>query len=491
MFVRYSCVLLMLLLGCTPQSGEQQSKNTGDDLGGTTAQKERVEEEEIGEPEPDELLPVAPLPVVEVVSDPWVPTVPFFGGGGGGNSKLNCSKGLAEGDACSDGDICTYSDRCVAGKCVGNDIPECCTEKTVATACDDNDPCTDQVCNEFNECEYPPAQGPIPCDDNNLCTTNDTCSNGACAGTPNVVCSPNACNTSACNPATGMCDLTPKTDGTDCSPLFPSSCVESYECDCGECVANNFSNGMDCSTSCDRKQFCAEGICIAQQPDPVPVCPDSDTTACTTSLCLESMGEFSCGYSITDTCVSGDPCFTAQDCNPATGACDLPGIPVVCDDGDPCTTDTCEGGLGGAGCVYTPIGGPTCLGCTTAADCLPNPALPTCSDWSATCVAGLCEYSVTNNLCPQPINKCQSSRCTKTGCSTVTKVCVVNGYSCKSARCDPADGICKPVTKTSICPFPQKVCCDSEIDGTGTGVCVPNCFGPFCGCLFAPEIPQP
>ncbi|OWY62456.1 hypothetical protein B7486_58335, partial [cyanobacterium TDX16] len=67
--------------------------------------------------------------------------------------------------------------------------------------CDDGNPCTDDVCN-MGTCEN--TNNMAACDDGDLCTTADTCSGGACAGTP-VSCPMGQ----TCNPTNGMCESAP------------------------------------------------------------------------------------------------------------------------------------------------------------------------------------------------------------------------------------------------------------------------------------------
>lgn len=55
------------------------------------------------------------------------------------------------------------------------------------------------------------------CDDANPCTLTDTCQNGKCVGTNQMVCpSTNACQQSACKPATGLCTTWNLSDQTPC-----------------------------------------------------------------------------------------------------------------------------------------------------------------------------------------------------------------------------------------------------------------------------------
>jgi hypothetical protein len=75
--------------------------------------------------------------------------------------------------ACDDGDACTVGDACSDLSCGG-----------VALECDDENPCTDDVCSPLDGCIYVPgvAQEGAACDDGQECTTGDVCAAGECVG---------------------------------------------------------------------------------------------------------------------------------------------------------------------------------------------------------------------------------------------------------------------------------------------------------------------
>ena len=75
-----------------------------------------------------------------------------------------------EGGWCSDGDLCTINDRCVAGACVSEVRP-----------CHDGSPCTLDACDPQTGCVYTTLEG--DCDDGNPITLDDTCIQGVCVGT--------------------------------------------------------------------------------------------------------------------------------------------------------------------------------------------------------------------------------------------------------------------------------------------------------------------
>ena len=79
----------------------------------------------------------------------------------------------ADGSACNDFKFCTVNDQCVQGACKGQ--PNMCGQP--------NNPCYIAVCNEAQQtCVAQPGNNGAACDDGNLCTGGETCSNGQCTG---------------------------------------------------------------------------------------------------------------------------------------------------------------------------------------------------------------------------------------------------------------------------------------------------------------------
>jgi len=99
-----------------------------------------------------------------------------------------------DGAWCNDGNACTLGDQCAAGDCKG----------TKPVTCTDNDVCTKDTCNPATGCVFPPDADGIPCNDGNACTVTDACAAGKCAGSGTPNCDDGkACTTDACNPASG------------------------------------------------------------------------------------------------------------------------------------------------------------------------------------------------------------------------------------------------------------------------------------------------
>ena len=197
-----------------------------------------------------------------------------------------------------------------------------CRECQDASHCDDGDPCTLDECVD-GECVHTPIVGccdtDVDCDDGDPCT-NDKCVDGVCEYS-------DTCGNGICEPS------------------------------CGETC----SNCADCA--CPPGEVCVGGICMPTGACcflPGPTCeemlPEAD--------CLAMGGK----YQGDSTTCGSPPC---RDCQ-KNGHCD---------DGDPCTIDTCVDGV----CVHTPV------------DC--DDGDPCTND---KCVDGVCEYS--DICCPGDIN---------------------------------------------------------------------------------------
>ncbi len=106
----------------------------------------------------------------------------------------------ADGSSCSDGNLCTQTDTCTAGVCNGANPVTC----AAPNACQDPGTCVAAT----GLCSYPPKPDGTACSDGNLCTGTDVCTAGSCVG-PAVDCNDgNVCTTDTCVLATG-CVRTP------------------------------------------------------------------------------------------------------------------------------------------------------------------------------------------------------------------------------------------------------------------------------------------
>ena len=242
-----------------------------------------------------------------------------------------------DGTICNDGNTCTLDDQCTEGVC-GGSMMDC-------SALDDG--CRRGRCDpETGACEATPVEDETACDDGDVCTTGEVCAAGVCEpGTP-LDCShlDTECTEGECNSVTGSCQAVRAPDDSVCDDA--NLCTIGDICTDGVCSGELF----DCSAVDDD---CNEGVCDPETGacvrSPLPgdtVCDDGE--ACTNDdVCTDG----SCGGTPMDCSSSEDDCNDAV-CNSTTGACEpVPlGDGTGCDDGDPCTTgDTCSSGVCGGG----------------------------------------------------------------------------------------------------------------------------------------------
>jgi len=273
---------------------------------------------------------------------------------------------------CNDGNPCTKGDQCLDGLCVAAEL----------ISCDDGNPCTDESCDPAKGCTY--SFNTAPCDDGDDCTSDDLCDNGLCKGGPSALCNDgDPCTDDLCTPD-GGCDhpfnKAPCDDG--------NICTHSDQCTLGECKPGGFvtcDDGNQCTDdSCDPLAGCVFVFNFAPCDDGNP-CTKGDH--CDNGWCKPG-GEMGCddGNPCTDDscdpvtgcshannsapCDDGDACTQGDAC--AQGACS-PGELLTCNDGNPCTNDTCDPN---AGCINTPVvDGTPCGGdkTCTAGICVDGP----------------------------------------------------------------------------------------------------------------------
>jgi len=373
------------------------------------------------------------------------------------NASGNCSaSNAADGTSCDDGTVCTQNDACATGACKGSDVK-----------CDDGNACTTDACDAVKGCTA--TNNTAPCDDGDACTTADACKDGKCGGGPAKVCDDkNACTNDSCDKASG--------------------CVH----------ANNTATCSD-SDACTDADACKNGACAGQ----IKKCDDGKL--CTDDSCDKATG---CKYANnTALCTDGSICTTADACK--GGVC-VGASPMVCDDKNPCTTDSCDAKLG---CQYkAAVDGGQCddgNGCTVNDACKAGKCLgagKNCDDnnicTTDTCAADVCAYANNKNPCndnsictlvdtcdgnkkcvgstPLPCN--DQNPCTTDTCDPI-KGCVftVNTLACNDGLyCTKGDtcalGLCKSATPTcddgNVCTNDT---CDEAADKCGTVVNTADC----------------
>ena len=160
------------------------------------------------------------------------------------------------GFSCDDNILCTVNDSCDGeGSCGG-----------IIMSCDDGNPCTEDICDGSGGCIYNYYNG-LPCDDGNQCTISDVCSEGVCLSGQQMMCDDSiGCTIDTCDSQLG-CIHSP--DDSFCDDGNP--CIE-YSCDeFGGCTYN-YSNGLPCDDGdqCTESDTCNEGSCSGTV---IPNCP--------------------------------------------------------------------------------------------------------------------------------------------------------------------------------------------------------------------------
>ena len=107
---------------------------------------------------------------------------------------------------CDDGKPCTNADKCLAGICVGQ----------MTAFCEDGEPCTADDCDTTGACIHKSLDG-AACTDGNACSTDDACGLGKCLPGKAVICNDdNKCTDDICDPKAG-CVHKPIETGKSCS----------------------------------------------------------------------------------------------------------------------------------------------------------------------------------------------------------------------------------------------------------------------------------
>lgn len=352
------------------------------------------------------------------------------------------------GGACTDGDACTLGDQCAAGACTG----------TIPLNCNDGNPCTLDTCDALQGCQHEAVEG--PCNDQNTCTLADSCVDGQCQGSGTLDCDDdNPCTKDVCDPLAGCqhpptnapCSDGDACTGKDlcvggaCQPGEPVSCDDDNVCTqdlCDAqvgCLHSPVAGGCDDGNSCTQGDHCQMGKCQG-----VGTVDCDDQNPCTDDLCDLEQG---CHYQFNaKPCDDGDLCTVGDLC--AQGACTPGAEPLDCDDENVCTDDSCDGQKG---CLHTP----NTLACDdgnlcTASDtclqgkCQSNESVD-CNDDNV-CTTDLCGpligcVYVQNGLPCNDQNACTiADTCSGGVCAGLGTLPCNDGNSCTDDACDAQKG---------------------------------------------------
>lgn len=186
---------------------------------------------------------------------------------------------------------CLGADYCVGGACVFASCGD--GVVTAGETCDDGNQVSSDGCTTV--CAYTCSQS-AQCDDGSVCNGTETC---------------NAQH--ACLPGT------PANPGVTCDP------------------------GDGSSGTCNGSGLCVSAGCGNGTVEPSEDCEPPGSTGCREDCRWVCSSDFDCP--------TDDPCTQNLSCNQVTHTCDA-AAPPTCDDGDPCSDDTCESPTG---CAFTII----------------------------------------------------------------------------------------------------------------------------------------
>jgi hypothetical protein len=360
---------------------------------------------------------------------------------------------------CDDGNACTLDDQCEDGICSGIDA-----------FCNDDNPCTIDICDPTDGCTYPSAN--VPCDDGDPCTGGDFCEDGVCLGGPAPGCDDqNSCTLDFCQQGKGcfhsLLEDMPCDDNDACTVgdmCIEGQCVSgtgTVTCnDFNDCTADICQPLAGCTYPLNGNPCCINDINICDDKDPCTIddC-NLDTGAC---LYLPNEGE----------CTDKDACTEDDVCT--GGVCQ--GVAVDCEDNNPCTDDFC---LEAVGCIHSPIN----------AEC-DDGSVCTLNDW---CSEGICTGTKVNcndyNFCTDdicdPDEGCQNllneaacndydlctgeDHCEAGQCVGTAKTCD-DGNACTDDFCDPAVG-CQNLFNVNPCDDGDECTVGDACQG---GQCVPG-----------------
>ncbi|MCB9875964.1 MAG: hypothetical protein H6835_00035, partial [Planctomycetes bacterium] len=374
----------------------------------------------------------------------------------------------------ADGNPCTPKDLCKSGSCVADTNVCICQTDTECQGHEDGN-----LCN-----------GTLFCDKgNNRCQVNPatvvSCPTGLDTG----------CQKSRCQPLSGTCKTENVADFTPCD-ADDTQCTLNDACIAGtckpgqnlcQCKIDGHCGRFDDKNQCNGSLYCdkAKGTpyaCI-ENPGTAVWCDKSGDGPCQTAVCDPKTGD--CGL---EKVPDGQPCTDGTACE-VGGLCaggDCKGTTVLCDDGNPCTTDACNDAKG---CISLPA---PATACDDANDCsadscdpklgcvhLAKPQGALCSDGDActsgdTCAAGVCAGGKVllcddGNACTN--DSCDPKQAEGKGCLHTP---VVDGKVCDDGNACTVATACNK----GQCSGKPKNCDDG--DACTTDGCNPSVAG---GCL--------
>eukprot|EP00727_Mastigamoeba_balamuthi_P011950 m51a1_g7378 hypothetical protein (975) ;mRNA; f:88352-92158 len=338
---------------------------------------------------------------------------------------------------------CPAKDRCTASRCAYG--PNGCVDTPVA--CDDGNLCTNDTCDPQSGCRSAPYNVEALCAHTDRCKVAHCSPSGGCFFTDLACPDKGKCLEARC--VNGECKYTPVDvdDGNECTVdtcdnrtgvQHTLNCEDGDPCTDDRCVANKCDHSAQ--HVCSSTDFCQEGSCVARvgcvfRPRS---CDDRDN--CTYDTC-DSAGRTCKNQKAGDNCsycaMAPPPCPEIK-CQTAVckdnlalkrGVCDYIkdfADPLHhCNDGNPCTIDTCNATTGS--CSHADMTSTVCRNQQQNL-CLPQK----CDMGTGSCV-------VENVTCTP------SSPCFKAECDPGTGKCF------ETSVCDPLCQVCSVVNNAHVC----------------------------------------
>jgi hypothetical protein len=391
--------------------------------------------------------------------------------------------GCSSNAQCDDGNLCNGLETCSAGSC----------QAGTALNCTDNNPCTTDSCDPGTGCHF--VNNTAACNDGSTCTTGDVCSGGSCVGTPLACDDGVACTTDTCSEGLGCQHPSNCAGGGSCNTANGTCTAGRMECSPSTIVAGSASTaplevilrnlgllapvrGYQTQISIVRTSgtgtvsvSCPGGVAIDDaRPDYLYFNSPNDFPATNCGLRRASSSLLSggatvpptpaylAGYTLTTSAdaTAGSTFSISLDASPGSSLVAANGSPIdvdrgpactltitsctsaaECDDGNPCTADTCDLGLGcqhaagNAGAVCRVSTGTCDVAeiCTGLSPICPSdqhqPNGTTCSDGDACTIADTCQGGLCAPGAPLVCN--DSNACTNDVCSGGACVYTVNG----------------------------------------------------------------
>jgi hypothetical protein len=350
---------------------------------------------------------------------------------------------------------CPAPDQCHDATCLDG---MCGTAVRLDQACDDGDPCTNNVCDATGNCSTFPACGNHPedccpgcldCQDDGTCAANTlTCTDTGVDG----------CLVGTCD-SHGNCSYEPN------HALCVNTGVDG-------CLIGTCNNVGSCSYAP------SDALCNDQNPCTYDVCNADGTCShtfdCTNDWHFCCVGCLDCNGTTGQCDANLDRCTQTGECRVAT-ACDDDGVCHYeadhdrCDDGNECTSNTCLAANDG-----------TCFTLTL-------PSTTSCLDGKGHCDNRVCICNcVTNGVCyavgdENPANACQT--CTQDGWAPEVSICFT-ANPCQTAKCDNGQCTISDKTEGATCQVFTVDPCKRNVGTCQHGECVPRNLnepnGTFC-----------